>query len=172
MAYCFGRQLAEGFRAMTAEDAVRAIRHVVQKHGDAGTRLGGPADRDALDWFGRLLGWHWPPSYLDVLARHDGVVVQDAIVFGFLESVGRFLTLHGLWHRPAGFWPVASDGGGNYYALALGRRDAAGECPVVFFEILASAEQPECTVAENFADFLFDHMTLQCRREGCSGQPG
>ena len=153
---------------MKAEEAVRAIRHVVQDHGDEGTRLGGPANLESLHWFGRLLGWEWPPSYVQVLARHDGVVVQDAIVFRFVESIERFLMLHAAWHHPGGFWPVGSDGCGNYFALSLGRRDPAGECPVVFFEMIASAEQPEYTAASDYAEFVRDHLRQQCERVGCA----
>lgn len=150
------------------EAAVRAIRHVVQDHGDAGTRLGGQANAEAVHWFGRLLGWDWPRSYVDILTRHDGVMVQDAIVFGLVESIERFLMLREAWHRPDGYWPVASDGCGNYYALAIGRRDSVGECPVVFFEMIASPEQPESTVAESYAAFVRGHMRQQCERLGCS----
>lgn len=63
---------------MTAERAILAIRHVVQDHGDEGTRLGQAALLEGIRWFGGLLGWSWPPSYLEVLGKHDGVMVQDA----------------------------------------------------------------------------------------------
>src|SRR5690348_3151312 len=118
---------------MTSERAILAIRHVVQDHGDVGTCLGRAAHCDGICWFGGLLGWSWPPSYLEVIAKHDGVTVQDAWVFGFLESVERFLLLHGEWHKPDGYWPVASDGCGNYFALSFGHLGLSGEVPVVFF---------------------------------------
>jgi cell wall assembly regulator SMI1 len=152
----------------TTEDAVRAIRHVVQDHGDEGTRLGEPADSKAFLWFGQLLGWEWPPSYVEVLARHDGVTVQDAIVSRFVESIEAFLILHESWHHPAGYWPVATDGCGNYFALSFGHRDSNGECPVVFFEMSANDEQPESTVAASYAEFVQTQMGHQCKRLGCN----
>lgn len=150
------------------EEAVMAIRHVVQNHGDEGTILGDLIDPNPLHWFGRLLGWEWPPSYTELLARHDGVTVQDAIVFRFAESMERFLSLHEDWHRPDGYWPVASDGCGNYFALSLGKRDPAGECPVVFFEMISSCEQPDSTVAMSYAEFVRSLMRQQCERVGCA----
>jgi hypothetical protein len=89
-------------------------------------------------------------------------------VFGFVESIELFLILHGPWHRPDGYWPVASDGCGNYFALAIGQRDSGGECPIVFFEMTASAEKPAYTVAECYAAFIREHMRQQCERAGCS----
>lgn len=150
------------------QDAVLAIRHVVQEHGDQCTRIGGPANIESIRWFGRLLGWTWPASYIEVLAQHDGVIVQDAIVFRFLESIEVFLLFHSTWHQPTGYWPVASDGCGNYFALALGPQNSAGECPVVFFEMISSEVDPKFTVAPSYADFVCGHMRKQCERVGCS----
>src|SRR3954469_11720093 len=87
---------------MTSEQAILAVRHVVQDHGDEGTTLGRSALCEGVRWFGGLLGWSWPPTYLEVIGKHDGVMVQDAWVFGFLESVERFLLLHEAWHKPDG----------------------------------------------------------------------
>src|SRR5262245_8635816 len=108
----------------TANQAIVAIRHVVQAHGDAQTVLGQTANLPGITWFGSLLGWSWPPSYLGVLAKHDGVRVQDAILFSFLESFELFLLVHDKWHRSDAYWPVSTDGCGNYTALALGERGA------------------------------------------------
>jgi hypothetical protein len=152
---------------MTSEQAILAIRHVVQDHGDEGTRLGDAALCDGIRWFGSLLGWAWPTSYLEVIGKHDGVMVRDAWVFSFLESVERFLFLHERWHRPDGFWPVASDGCGNYFALSLGRTHPLGESPVVFFDMIESPEEPVELVAENYAAFIVGHMRRQCECLGC-----
>lgn len=151
-----------------SQQALLAIRHVVQEHGDEHYRLGHSASLDAIRWFGSLLGWSWPRSYLDVLAKHDGVVVQMAIVFSFIESVDRFMLLHDHWHRPDGYWPVAGDGCGNYYALAMANRNDGGECPVVFFEMIQNREAPVYQVATNYAEFIVEHMAEQCRDVGCT----
>jgi hypothetical protein len=134
---------------MTSQQAILAIRHVVQDHGDEGTRLGRAADCEGIRWFSGLLGWSWPPSYLEVLAKHDGVVVQLALIFSFLESIQRFLFLHGEWHRPDGFWPVASDGCGNYFALSFSNPRPSGEAPVIFFDMIESQEEPVETLADH-----------------------
>lgn len=149
----------------TSDEAVLAIRHVVQEHGDEGTVLGNAFERRSVRWFGQLLNWDWPETYVEVLARHDGVMVLDAIVFSFLRSIECFMFLHEGWHRPDGYWPVGSDGCGNYYALAMGQRTLSGECPVVFFE--SRWEEPEI-VAENYADFMVGRMRDQCQEFGCS----
>jgi cell wall assembly regulator SMI1 len=154
----------------TAREAVEAVRHVVQEHGDDHSRLGGPADPDAVRWFARLLGWEWPPSYVDVLASHDGVLVEDAIVYRFVESIETLLLRHQSWHRPDGFWPVASDGCGNYYALALAQRQGGGECPVVFFDMIADRDRPADAVAPSYADFVCGLMRRQCERRECPGE--
>ncbi len=142
----------------SAADAIQAIRHMVQDHGDELTRLGGNAPVSGVIWFGQLLGWRWPPSYLQVIGKHDGVLVQDAIVFSFLESFQLFLTLHTCWHRPAGYWPVATDGCGNYYALSFGSQNEEGECPVAFFDMIESETEPLEEVAHTYADFVVQHV--------------
>jgi hypothetical protein len=152
---------------MTSEQAILAIRHVVQDHGDEGTSLGRSALCEGVRWFGGLLGWSWPPSYLEVIGKHDGVTVQDAYVLGFLESVVRFLLLHEAWHKPDGFWPIASDGCGNYFALCFGHPSLSGELPVGFFEMIVSEEGPVEIVAESYASFIVQHMRRQCERLGC-----
>jgi hypothetical protein len=92
---------------VTSEHAIMAIRHVVQEHGDDYYRLGRAAGLDGVRWFGTLLGWSWPPSYLEVLAKYDGVLVLDAIIFSFSESIDTFLIFHDSWQKAAGYWPVA-----------------------------------------------------------------
>lgn len=152
---------------MTSEQAILAIRHVVQDHGDEHTRLGRAAHGEGVRWFGGLLGWAWPPSYLEVIARHDGVMVRDAWILSFMESVERFLLIHEEWHRPDGFWPVASDGCGNDFALSFGHRDASGEAPVVFFDMIESRHEPVETVAGSYAAFIVRQMRRECERLGC-----
>ncbi len=156
----------------TIEEAVLALRHVVQEHGDEGTELGEPADGKGVRWFGQLLGWEWPSSYVEMLERHNGVVVQDAIVFKFLESIDLFLRLHESWHRPDGYWPVASDGCGNYFALALGQRDSASECPVVYFDMMEDSEKPQTTIASSYPAFIMERMQKQCEQAECSELAG
>lgn len=151
----------------TANHAVLAIRHVVQDHGDEHTRIGSPAELDGVAWFGRLLGWEWPCSYLAVLEKHDGVHVRHADLYSFLESIEVFLIFHDRWHKPLGFWPVSSDGCGNYYALSLDERDPAGECPVVFFEIINSSEEPLKQVADSYTAFVVRHLAQECKRVRC-----
>ena len=152
---------------MTSERAILAIRHVVQGHGEEGTRLGRAAPCEGILWFGGLLGWSWPPSYLEVIGKHDGVMVRHAWVFSFLESVETILFLHGEWHKPDGFWPVATDGCGNYFALSFGHPRPSGEAPVVFFDMIESQEQPVETVAESYAAFIVRQMRCECEDLGC-----
>lgn len=152
---------------MISEQAVLAIRHVVQDHGDEGTRLGGAAQCQDVRWFGGLLGWSWPPSYLEVIGKYDGVRVQHAWIFGFLESVETFLFLHGEWHKPDGYWPVATDGCGNYFALSFGHPRPSDEAPVVFFDMIESQDEPVETVAESYAAFIVRQMGRECERLGC-----
>jgi hypothetical protein len=152
----------------TVDEALSAIRHAVQDHGDSDTFLGSPVALYDMIWFGRILGWEWPRSYTDVLCKHNGTRVQDAIAFSFIESIECFLSYHDEWHRPDGYWPVSSDGCGNYYCLVMGRNDQSGECPVVFFEMISSTDQPQSTVAPNYAGFILKLMKEQCERVNCS----
>jgi cell wall assembly regulator SMI1 len=153
------------------QSAALAIRHVVQEHGDAFTRIGKPAQLDQVEWFGHVLGWTWPASYVDVLTRHDGVTVLDAIVFSFLESISVMLIFRERWHHPTGYWPVGSDGCGNYYTLALGERRGDGECPVVFFEMIESDTEPAYVVAPSYAEYVIQRMRDQCRLAHCPDIP-
>jgi hypothetical protein len=152
-----------------AIQAIRAIQHVVQDHGDKGTRLGSEGSPHGMEWFGRLLGWTWPPSYLEILAVYDGVMVQDAIVYSFSESIESFMFFHDQWHRPNGFWPVGGDGCGNHYALSFGQRNSTGDCSVV----MIYQDTPETTEkGTSYADFIIRRMRDQCERVGCTFQPG
>lgn len=122
-----------------------------------------------MKWFADRLGWSWPTSYVEVLSRHDGVLVQDANVYGFLESIDHFVNiLHGSWHRPNGYWPVGNDGCGNYYALFMAQPPRSDDSPVMFFEMIESQEQPSRTVAANYPEFVTQQMRAQCRDAGCT----
>jgi hypothetical protein len=102
-----------------------------------------------------------------VIGKHDGVMVRHAWVFSFLESVETFLFLHGEWHRPDGYWPVATDGCGNYFALSFGHPHPSGEAPVVFFDMIESQEEPVEAVAESYAAFIVRQMRRECEDLGC-----
>ena len=93
--------------------------------------------------------------------------MRHAWVFSFLESVETILFLHGEWHKPDGFWPVATDGCGNYFALSFGHPRPSGEAPVVFFDMIESQEQPVETVAESYAAFIVRQMRRECEDLGC-----
>ena len=149
----------------TPDQAVHAIRHAVQEHGDENYRLGRSASIDNIHWFGDLLGWTWPTSYLDVLAKHDGACINHVILTSFLESIEFFLIFHKEWHQKDGYWAVSHDGCGNYYALSFRDQDAQGECPVVFLEYGRSVEG---TVAASYAEFVVEHLAADCRRIDCS----
>jgi len=149
----------------TTGQAVLAIRHAVQDHGDEKYRLGQPASLEGIRWFGNLLGWTWPPSYLEVLAKHDGACIKQAILLSFLESIELLLIYHKEWHRRDGYWPVAHDECGDYFALSLREQDATGECPVVFLEY---GTNEAGTVAATYAEFVVKHLADECARIGCS----
>jgi len=154
---------------MNAQDAVAAIRHAVQEHGDQHTTIGRGVNLDGVEWFARLLGWGaWPSSYLGVLEKHDGVTIGGTYLYSFARSVELLTLFHGYWHTGAGYWPVASDGCGNYHALAMGERGPSGECPVVFFEMIQSPIEPIEQAAPTYADFVVQQMAEECRRAGCS----
>jgi hypothetical protein len=149
----------------TSDQAVLAIRHAIQDHGDENYRLGQPAWLDNIRWFGKLLGWTWPPSYLEVLAKHDGAWIHDAIFLSFLESIDLLLLFHKEWHRRDGYWAVAHDECGNYLALSFGSQDPYAECPVVFLEY---GTNEVGTVAVTYAEFVVKHLAEQCARIGCA----
>jgi hypothetical protein len=90
-------------------------------------------------------------------------MVRHAWAFSFLECVETFLFLHGEWHKPDGFWPVASDGCGNYFALAFGHPRPSGEAPMVFFDMIASREEPIEMVAESYAAFIVRQIRRSAR---------
>jgi hypothetical protein len=149
---------------VTADDAVLAIRHAVQEHGDEHYRLGEPASIENVCWFGSLLGWTWPASYLAVLRKHNGVWVKGAMILSFLESIDIFLIFHETWHKPNGFCPVASDGCGNYFVLSIGELGAMGECPVVFLEY---GTENIGIVGRTYAEFVVNHLAHECADAGC-----
>lgn len=150
------------------QEAIGAIHHVVQDHGDGQSRLGGPAPVEGMKWFARLLGWNWPPSYLGVLGRHDGVIVCDAILLSFTESFAVFLLYHDIWQREM-YWPVAADGCGNYWTISLAQSRPDGECPVLFLETCTGDTEGKIE-ADSYSDFVAKQMARQCVRADCSGE--
>jgi hypothetical protein len=155
--------------AVTAGDAILALRHVVQDHSDARTTIGLPTRIDEVEWVGRLLGWTWPPSYLEVLSKHDGVGVSVADLYSFIQSFQFLMHRRDYWHRPDGFWPVAGDGCGSCWALWFGGQDAQRECPVLFFEKEFSLDEPYQLVAPSYAAFVAGSMRHDCARHRCAG---
>jgi hypothetical protein len=151
---------------MTAEHAVSSIRHVVQEHGDEHTKLGVSGSAEGIKWVGNLLGWSWPPSYLEVIEKHDGVMVGDVVLFSFLESFDCLMRLHDQWHGVNGFWPVGSDGCGNFYAFAAG--PVSGEPPVVFLDMIESSMRPVASLGDNYAAWVVERMNLECTRAKCA----
>lgn len=147
--------------------AINAIRHVIQVHAGSDFRLGRGGNIDGIHWFGKLLGWTWPPSYIDVLSKHDGVMVGNAIIYSFLQSVEIFMILHQEWHRMDGYWPVATDGCGNYFVLAMGKATSTGVCPVEFIESTSGFE-PAYGFAEDYAGFICQKMQEECEESECS----
>ena len=152
----------------STEDAIRAIRHVVQDHGDENARLGAPALIKGIEWCARILGFKWPPSYLGVLGKHDGVLVCDAILLSFTESFEAFLSYADEWYQRR-YWPVAADGCGNYWVLALAGRRPDGECPILFVETVKSPVEGSAE-AESYADFVVQCMARQCAWVSCAGE--
>jgi SMI1/KNR4 family protein SUKH-1 len=151
---------------ISPDEAIAAIRHVVQDHGDAHTRLGDPAPVEGMSWFAQLLGWQWPPSYLKILKKHNGVMVCDAILLSFTESFEAFLLHHKKWQGLM-YWPVANDGCGNYWTLALAQTRTDGECPVLFMEMISDDTRGEIE-ADSYSDFVARQMVRQCARADCS----
>lgn len=149
--------------------AIRFIEHVVQDHGDEHTVLGlygtgGGMDPAAMEWFGRLLAWSWPPSYVETLGKYNGVIVKNAIVHSFIKSIDYFMSMRESW-QPAKYWPVSDDECGNYHVLSLELRDDRGECPVL--AIYHDVEQP-IKYADNYAQFIVRLMGEQCESVGCN----
>ena len=149
-------------------NAIRQIQHVVQDHGDKHTELGGGTSTKDVEWIGQLLGWTWPPTYLEIIGKFDGVSVQNAIVLSFMSSFQCFLGFRDIWHRADGFWPVGNDECGNYHALSFARRDSAGELPVV---MIYHDEPAPIEYANNYAEFVIRLMREQCEYCGCSAWP-
>jgi len=111
--------------------------------------LGKPADLDQIAWFGTLLSYSWPESYLSVLDKHDGVKVDGAIIFSFIQSIEILLIFRERFTSKR-YWPVGSDGCGNYFVLSIGQTQD-GECPVLFLD----AAEDYTADGEAFKNYAF-----------------
>lgn len=148
------------------ERAVAAIRHAVQDHGDEQTRIGAAGDPDRARWLASRLGITLPPSYLEVLKKHDGALVELPL-YSLMESV-EVLSLHREGWPTAGLWPVAGDGCGNTYVLSTSHRLEGGESPVGFVEAMTDPNGPSRWVASSYATFVLFFMAHVCAGRGCS----
>jgi len=143
----------------TVEDAILAIRSAVQDLGGPETKLGGRAPLDQVRWIGKLLGFEWPRVYLDLIAKHNGVVVNYAHLLEFFDAFRLFVVHRDPWHALQ-FWPAAEDGCGDYWVLPL-REQKEGDCPVYFLdhETDAGMAAPTEIVAQSLPAFVVDYMT-------------
>ena len=142
----------------TVADAILAIRSAVQDFGDEHTNIGGPAHLDQVQWLGALLGWAWPRTYFDLLAKHDGVRLRHAHIPDFFSAFRSFVVHREPWHRLQ-YWPIADDGCGNYWVMALAQqRD--GDCPIHFLdhETNTGLAAPDYIAARSLPDFVVDYM--------------
>jgi hypothetical protein len=112
--------------------AVEALRLAIQNTEVPDAVLGVPADIEAMNWFGSLLGFRWPATYLAVLGKHDGFFLGGASVYSFAQSVNLMMVFREKF-RQRSYWPVGGDGCGNYFVLALNEMNQ-DECPVYFTE--------------------------------------
>lgn len=97
----------------------------------------------------------------------DGVIVGNTILLNFLESIEICMILPERGHRADGYWPIASDGCGNYSVLAMGKKSETGECPVEFVDAMQGYDSGS-TVAESYADFVCQMMKEECESAKCS----
>lgn len=144
---------------VTIDDAILAIRSAVQDFGDAETWIGRPADLDQVRWLGQLLGWEWPRSYLELIARHDGVRVRQASMPAFFDAFRLFITHRDPWHSLL-YWPVARDGCGDYWVIAVHNQED-GDCPVYFLdhETNTGIGAPARVAAPSLPAFVVQYMS-------------
>jgi len=150
---------------ITPSLAVEALRHYVQDHGDQHTNLGKPRDQKTAEWTAGLVQVALPPSYLKVLEKHDGLTYE---LFSLMTSLEVYANFRDRWGMPHRYWPVAGDGCGNYYVLAMDKIGASGESPVGFIETMESATEPAYWAASSYAHFVFFLSTRHCAEKGCS----
>lgn len=125
----------------------------------------GPGDElDAILKVEQRLHLDLPPSYVDTsLEFGTGAIFTRPWLSPVFISAGKVLDeakgrLSDAMQRP--FLPVLRLGGGDYLALDMGRKDAAGEAPVVWWSLESGAA--EFDVAPSFAAFLAEY----CQRAG------
>lgn len=147
---------------ITTEQAIHAIRYVVQEHGNAHTIIGQHAKTDDIVWLTGLLGMPIPPLYLQILSTHDGVHVIDRELYSLRESFDSLMLFRDEWLGSTQFWPVADDGCGNYYVLLTQQKSNTGESPVAFLDHEISLTEPEFLVASSYAHFCLFQMARIC----------
>lgn len=137
--------------ASTVDLAIAKIRDAIQGCTETHFLLGKPADLDQIGWFGALLSYSWPESYLSVLDEYDGVTVDGATIFSFIQSIEILLIFRERFTSKR-YWPVGSDGCGNYFVLSIGQTQD-GECPVLFLDA-AEDFAPAGETIKNYAFFV------------------
>ena len=100
-------------------------------------------------------------EYTDFLLQTNGVWVGGDALLGVppVEAALDGLQTRELflqdWPPGAGWWPVASDGLGNYYVLMTRPPDGVGGAPVGFVETGTSLSKIHSVVASSYWAFVF-----------------
>jgi cell wall assembly regulator SMI1 len=121
----------------------------------------GPASAEALAEFESKLG-RLPDDYREFIASHNGVELSGTATLRSPDKWG-VETIEGIqdtefWHEdyPKGSMPVATDGCGNIYLMAL-TGESRGRIHYLDHELPSERKKPVGSlpvVAESFADFL------------------
>ena len=135
------------------KSVIQDLRRAIQDYGSEHSQLGPVADAAAASWQVSKYGFSLPDEYFEFVATHDGAVLLDPVYFSMAESL-RFLAIYRHdWAEPPRFWPVSTDGCGNYYCLDV--RDSS-ESPgqVVFIDTMEAPAEPSRVVAASFIEFV------------------
>jgi hypothetical protein len=151
-------------------DAVSLVRHVIQEHADEHYVLGNSARMDKIAWLATLLGWEFPQCYLDFISIYDGVFVGLDMVLSSDEAFDILSIFRDRWHKPDGYWPVGSDGCGDYWAMSIRQQETHPPGTVFFYdhEFTEDASRLRDFFAPDYASFVAALMRRSCEEHECN----
>lgn len=156
-------------KSYALQDAIEIVQHVIQDHADEDYNLGKPANMGKVKWLAKLLGWNFPENYLEFISIFDGVHAGGYEVISSDRAFDVLSVFEKRWHKPNGYWPVGSDGCGDYWVMSISQQGENAPGTVFFYDHEIESDRSNLTeiYAPDYSTFVAKMMLYTCEEYDC-----